>query len=139
MMKKYRFAIFILMLCSSLAIAEEIKDHAAGSVIHGDPAAECYKKQCQPCRSSDLQFEIAESIGIRVPKTIVPADMKQAIEQIKGLVFPVVLKASIKPQDKEQASQIHKISYAKDWTQLQQLLDVYYQAGVLPIIQEMIF
>jgi predicted ATP-grasp superfamily ATP-dependent carboligase len=87
----------------------------------------------------DRQFKIAREIGIRVPRTIAPGSMAQAREQVRDLSFPVVLKANIKPQDEEKAGDILKVSYAQAWEPLQRLLDVYYRAGVQPIIQEMIF
>ena len=87
----------------------------------------------------DRQFKIAASIGIRVPRTITPVNLEQAREQVRELSFPVVLKANIKPQDEEKAGDILKVSYAQAWEPLRRLLEVYYRAGVQPIIQEIIF
>ncbi len=87
----------------------------------------------------DRQFSIAADLGIRVPLTIAPDSMATAQQQIKGLQFPVVVKANVKPQEEDKAADILKVSYADDWPELERLLAPYYRAGVLPIIQELIF
>ncbi len=87
----------------------------------------------------DRQFKIATDLGIRVPKTIAPISMDEADEQIKALQFPVVLKANVKPQEADKAAAILKVDYADTYPTLKTLLVPYYQAGVIPIIQEMIY
>ncbi len=87
----------------------------------------------------DRQFTIATELGIRVPKTATPESMQTALAEVKEFNFPLVLKASVKPQDTELSSDVLKVRYARDQRSLEKLLEEYYRSGVIPVIQELVF
>jgi predicted ATP-grasp superfamily ATP-dependent carboligase len=83
------------------------------------------------------QFRLAEQHRIPVPKTITPSSVEEAKNEIEGFTFPVVLKPSEKPFGKSDLGDAFKLSFLNSWESLKDHLELYYDHGLEPVVQEL--
>ncbi|WP_114327618.1 carboxylate--amine ligase [Candidatus Colwellia aromaticivorans] len=84
--------------------------------------------------------EYAESVGIRVPKTLQLVDFSELASYQDKLQFPLVLKWSnphqVIKQLNEQRIVLEKFEYANNWQELTKILEKYKVISHFPLIQE---
>jgi predicted ATP-grasp superfamily ATP-dependent carboligase len=82
----------------------------------------------------------AESVGIRVPKTLQLQKMSELASHQGSLQFPLVLKWSnphqVIQQLNEHSISLEKFEYANNWQELTKILDKYKKISHFPLIQE---
>lgn len=82
-------------------------------------------------------IELAQKVGVPVPKTICTDDLAEAINASRNFRFPVALKPrgnALHPSTKNALG--FKVQYAQSHAELEKNLRTFQQSGALPMIQE---
>lgn len=82
-------------------------------------------------------IQLAEQLGVPVPKTLATNDLQEALSKIEDFQFPVALKPRGNSLHQTTANQLQfKVKYARTRQELERMLRIMHQTGTLPLVQE---
>jgi predicted ATP-grasp superfamily ATP-dependent carboligase len=84
-------------------------------------------------------LQLAEQVGVPVPKTLSTNDLEEALAEIQNFQFPVALKPRGNSLHSSTRNQLKfKVKYARSPEELERMLRAMHRTGTLPLVQEYI-
>lgn len=84
-------------------------------------------------------IQLAQQLGVPVPKTLATNDLEEALAEIEDFQFPVALKPRGNSLHLTTANQLKfKVKYARSPEELERMLRAMHRTGTLPLVQEYI-